>query len=117
SKHDKRINVQVKLPEELHNEFKEFTEKRSLSIQAAGLQAIEFWVAIQKEIGSYYTMTSPEDELKAITDDFHKAITDWSEKKKKETFKTDSFQKIIGMAKSKKELSKMKNNFYLDSQN
>ena len=111
---EKKINMQIKSNEKLHQEFKRYADQRFLSIQSAGIEAIEFWIDIQKEIGSYFAETDP-DELKIqIRSAFDKAISSWSKNIRNEKFKDDSLQKIIGMTSGTKSLSRKNDRYYAE---
>ena len=45
---EKIVNTQIKIVESKYTEFKEFIDKRNLTIKSAGLEAIEYWIEIQK---------------------------------------------------------------------
>ncbi|MHA2103996.1 MAG: hypothetical protein ACW981_11275 [Candidatus Hodarchaeales archaeon] len=116
SKLEKKINTQIKITEDLHNEFKEFADQRAMSIQGAGVEALEFWIAIQQEIGTHFSSNDPKQLKKDITKAFKELISSWSKKKQKEAFKEDSFLNIIGMTSGDENLSKKHDRHYTRSE-
>lgn len=111
---EKKINMQIKTNEKLHQEFKQYADQRFLSIQSAGVEALEFWIDIQKEIGSYFSTTDPNELKEKISSAFQKAVNNWSKNIRNEKFKDDSFQKIIGMTSGDKSLSKKNDRYYTE---
>ena len=103
---EKKINTQIKISENLHDELKAFAELRLMSIQSVGVEALEFWIAIQKEIGSYFSANDPVQLKKEITTAFKDLLSSWSKKKQQKVFQEDSFLNIIGMTSGDEHLSK-----------
>ncbi|OLS19103.1 MAG: hypothetical protein HeimC3_47370 [Candidatus Heimdallarchaeota archaeon LC_3] len=111
---EKKINMQIKTSEKLHQEFKQYAEQRFLSIQSAGVEALEFWTVIQKEIGSYFSTTDPDELKTKIRSAFNEAVDNWSKNIRNEKFKDDSFQKIIGMTSGNRNLSRKNDRYYAE---
>ena len=112
SKLEKKINTQIKITEDLHIDLKEYADHRAMSIQAAGVEALEFWIIIQKEIGSYFSSNDPKQLKEDITKAFNELISSWSKEKQQQAFKNDSFLNIIGMTSGDEQLSRKHDRHY-----
>jgi hypothetical protein len=113
SKLEKKINTQIKITDDLHNKLKEFADQRAMSIQGAGVEALEFWIAIQQEMGTYFQSNDPKQLKKDITQAFRDLLSSWSKKRQQQAFKEDSFLNIIGMTSGDENLSKKHDRHYM----
>ena len=99
------VNTQIKVDEALHQQFKEMAEFRDQSIQAAGHEAISFWVEIQKAIAS-----SPKENPEQLSQELFMRVTaaieQWAATRRQSKFDTDPLFKLVGIASGSSNLSR-----------
>lgn len=110
---EKIVNTQIKIVESKYTEFKEFIDKRNLTIQSAGLEAIEFWIEIQKYIGLIISLEGSDDQKDVILKELRNALNAWIANKRKSKFNDDPlFTELIGKFSADENLSKHHDKYY-----
>jgi len=107
-KSEKVHHTQIRLSEETYAQFKDYAESRNISQQLAGIEAIEYWIEIQRTIGSVVQQhEDPEKHAKTIKEAFQEALKRYVTKRRMSRFDDDAlFSDLLGMTIGDSDLSR-----------